>query len=78
LDRDDIYPVELEDLNTILQTYFEIVGFDKNKKYYIFLDEIQIVENREKFALKVFDQYPNVELIITGSSSKLLSKEIYT
>lgn len=76
LENDEFYPLNLQDLNLLLETYFEIVGFDKNKKYYIFLDEIQEIENWEKFALKVYSNFKNVELILTGSSSKLLSKEI--
>ena len=76
LENDEFYPLNLQDLNLLLDTYFEIVSFDKNKKYYVFLDEIQEVENWEKFALKVYSNFKNVELILTGSSSKLLSKEI--
>jgi len=78
LERDDIYPIWLEELNLILEIYFSIVWYDRSKKYYIFLDEIQIVKDREKFALKVYIQFPNVELVLTGSSSKMLSKEIYS
>ena len=76
LENDEFFPLELADLNLIFETYFEIVGYDKNKKYYLFFDEIQEVENWEKFALKVYSNYKNIELVLTGSSSKLLSKDI--
>ena len=78
LENDEIFPVELRDLNAILETYFEIVWFDRNQKYYIFLDEIQVVENWQKFATKIYQEFKNVELILTWSSSKLLSSEIST
>jgi len=78
LENDEIYPVNVKDLNEILKIYFEIVGFDKNQKYYIFLDEIQVVENWQKFATKIYNEFPNIELILTWSSSKLLSNEIST
>jgi len=78
LERDDIFPIELKDLNVILETYFEIVWYDKSKKYYIFFDEIQEIKLWEKFATKIYNEFKNVELVLTWSSSKLLSKEIYT
>jgi len=76
LENDEFYPLTTEDLNLILETYFEIVWYDKNKQYFIFLDEIQEVENWSKFVLKVYSSFKNVNLILTGSSSKLLSSEI--
>ena len=78
LENDELFPIFLEDLNSILEVYFEIVWYKKEEKYYIFLDEIQVVENWQKFATKIFVEFPNVELILTGSTSKLLSSEIST
>lgn len=78
LENDEIFPLELNDLNIFLETYFEIVWYDKSKKYYIFLDEIQVILNWQKFATKVYNEFKNVELILTGSTSKLLSSEIST
>jgi len=77
LENDELYPLELNDLNVILESYFELTGKIK-EKVYIFLDEIQEVPNFEKFVRKVLDNYSNIELIITWSSSKLLSHEIDT
>lgn len=78
LENDEIFPLELNDLNIFLETYFEIVWYNKNEKYYIFLDEIQVVPNWQKFATKIYNEFKNVELILTGSTSKLLSSEIST
>jgi uncharacterized protein len=44
---------------------------------YIFLDEIQIVENWDKWVRKIYDLHKH-RIIITGSSSELLSSEIAT
>ena len=44
---------------------------------YLFLDEIQIVENWDKWVRKIYDQHKH-RIVITGSSSKLLSIEIAT
>ena len=48
-----------------------------NKKYYLFFDEIQMVENWEK-AINSFKATLNVSIFITGSNSKLLSGELAT
>lgn len=77
LENDEIFPLELKDLNTILESYFEIT-WKLEEKVYLFLDEIQEVPNWEKFVRKVLDNYSNIEIIITGSSSTLLSREIAT
>ncbi|MCD8097506.1 MAG: ATP-binding protein [Lachnospiraceae bacterium] len=47
------------------------------KKYYIFLDEIQHIEDFEK-ALSSFRATLNVSLFVTGSNSTLLSGELAT
>ena len=78
LENDELFPIVLEDLNSILEVYFEIVWYEKEEKYYIFLDEIQVVENWQKFATKIFVEFPNIELVLTDSTSKLLSSEIST
>jgi len=78
LETDEVDLLSTDDLNLILETYFEIVGFDEKVVYYIFLDEIQNVVNWEKFVRKILDSFDNIQLVITGSSSKLLSKEIST
>ena len=48
-----------------------------NKKYYIFIDEIQHVKNFEK-ALASFRATLNVSVFVTGSNSTLLSGELAT
>jgi len=77
LENDEIFPLELNDLNIILESYFEIT-WKLEEKVYLFLDEIQEVANWEKFVRKILDNYPLVEIVITGSSSTLLSREIAT
>jgi uncharacterized protein len=72
-ERADILPT-IEDLNTIKKTYFEIVP--ENKKTWFFLDEIQNVKKWESFVRQCLDE--NINVFLTGSSSKLLSKEIAT
>jgi len=49
----------------------------KNENYYVFLDEIQMVENFEKMVNSLFVK-KNIDLYITGSNALLLSGELST
>ena len=49
-----------------------------NKRYYIFLDEIQKVEKFEEVINSLRASTDNTSIFITGSNSKLLSKELST
>lgn len=59
-----------------LYEYVEKMIIDE-KKYYIFLDEIQMVEEFER-AINSFHATKNVSIFITGSNSRLLSGELAT
>ncbi len=61
------------DANKILPSFYEIYGKDFK---YIFLDEIQNLNNWELFVNRLHRNGFN--LLITGSNSKLLSKELAT
>lgn len=68
---------ELSDLRNMLELYYEIYPEHKKEKVHLFLDEIQIVPGWEKFVRAVMDS-ENIQVYVSGSSSKLLSKEIAT
>lgn len=74
---DRIFPLELADLNDLIEGYFEMYPEKRDEKLYIFFDEIQNVDNWEKFIRRIYDTL-HAEIFITGSSSKLLSAEIAT
>ena len=61
-----------DDLNTILEIGLEISGTDN--KPYLFLDEIQNIDGWEKFVRRIADM--KYKINITGSNSKMLSREI--
>ncbi len=70
--------LDYEYLKTAIDLHKEIKDQIKdNEKYYIFLDEIQHIENFEK-ALASFRATLNVSLFVTGSNSTLLSGELAT
>jgi hypothetical protein len=83
--KDNIIYVNFENERLVGVTASELDGlliahkelFDPDGTIYVFLDEIQTVENWDKWVRKVYDT-GKYRLIITGSSSELLSSEIAT
>lgn len=65
---------ELQDYKA-LNKYIKEKVID-NEKYYIFLDEIQKVNNFERVVNSLRASLENISIFITGSNSKLLSNEL--
>jgi len=74
---DRLFPIKLEDMKYLLDAYYELFPENRNSYVYFFLDEIQNIKNWELFVRRIYDT-EKCRLFITGSSSKLLSKEIAT
>lgn len=70
--------IEANNLNELLDAFYEMSKIDKNNNIYLFLDEIQNVKDWDIWARRIYDTKKNIRLILTGSSSKLLSREIST
>lgn len=69
--------------NEELQDYKKLNKYIKdqikdNEIYYVFLDEVQNVDNFEKVVISLRALLKNISIFITGSNSKLLSEEIST
>ena len=75
LDDDRIYPPSLDDLSTLVKVFYEL--FPDAEEKYLFLDEVQEVENWELFVKRALER-DGFRVYLTGSSSKLLSREIAT
>lgn len=74
---DRLLPLELENLNELLEAYYELYPDNKNRKKYLFFDEVQNIKGWEVFIRRIVDK-EEARIFVTGSSSKLLSKEIAT
>lgn len=74
---DRLFPLSLKDLDLILESYYELYPEKRKEKVYLFLDEVQNIENWELYVRRIHDT-EKVHIYITGSSSKLLSSEIAT
>jgi len=64
-----------DDLSGIIELYYKINP--DAKTLYLFFDEIQEIDGWERFIRRLTER-KNVRIFLTGSSSKLLSKEIAT
>jgi len=67
--------MDLNDLISFLNTFYEIYPENKKQKIWLFLDEIQGIENWEIFIRDLLEKR-DAYIFISGSSSKLLSQEI--
>lgn len=65
--------LNIDFLLNIYDAYLE--KFNPQGKIFVALDEIQTVPQWEKFVRGLYDRGENIKFYITGSSSKLLSKE---
>jgi len=75
---DRLYPLEGGELDSILEDYNDVIDYDKEKDVYLFLDEVQNIENWSKWIRRLQDTKKKLKIIVTGSSAKLLSREIAT
>jgi len=65
------------DLKKIVEVYYEMYPENSRLKVWFFLDEIQNVGGWEKVVRNIMDRW-NIQIFLSGSSSKLLSREIAT
>lgn len=77
LEDDRLFPLNLEKLGLLPEAYYELYPNNRETKVWFFLDEIQIVPEWERFVRRLHDG-EECQIIITGSSSSLLSREIAT
>ena len=68
---------QIQDFQTILGVFYAINPDNKDRLCYFFFDEIQVIQYWELFIRRLIDT-ENVQIFITGSSSKMLSTEIAT
>ena len=75
---DRLHALQADTLGMILEAYFALFPEKKNtEKIYLFFDEIQVIPGWESFTDRVM-RTENCQVYITGSSAKMLSREIAT
>jgi len=74
---DRLLPMTVKEMGQLLDEFYSIYPENYERKTYLFLDEVQNIEDWHQVVRRYFNS-KNVELTITGSSAKLLSTEINT
>lgn len=74
---DRLQPLNYHKLAQLIEAFYSLYPENHEKKCYLFLDEIQNVDNWP-LVIRRFHDTLNAEIFLTGSSAKLLSKEIAT
>ena len=72
-----ILPFSKDDWEILLEAFFELYPENVGEKTYLFLDEAQEAPYWDKFVRRMSEK-KEFRIFLTGSSSKLLSKEIAT
>jgi uncharacterized protein len=77
-DDDRLADLPLSQLSELLEEYYRrFPEFRQQQTVTWFLDEIQLVQGWERFVRRLLDT-EKVEIIVSGSSSKMLSREVHT
>ncbi|NNM43009.1 MAG: ATP-binding protein [Chlamydiae bacterium] len=74
---DRILPIDHKEMGKMLDAWYTLYPDNHNHCCYLFLDEVQNVEKWPLVLRRMLDT-KNIQIYVTGSSAKLLSKEIAT
>lgn len=74
---DRLAPLVLDKAATLIDAFYTLYPENHDRLCYLFFDEIQNVGNWAQMVRRYFDK-KQVKIFLTGSSAKLLSKEIAT
>ncbi|MDQ7066132.1 MAG: ATP-binding protein [candidate division KSB1 bacterium] len=75
---DRLAPLTGSELSDFLAVYRQQFPVAEDRPVYMLIDEIQNLPGWEKTIRRMYDTEPEVKLLITGSNSKLLSRNIAT
>src|SRR3990167_7997547 len=74
---DRLMPLTREKAAKLIEAFYAIYPENHERRCYLFLDEIQIVPDWPVIVRRFYDT-KNTDIYLSGSSAKLLSKEIHT
>lgn len=74
---DRLLPINEQKLASLIDSFYSLYPENHDRKCFLFFDEIQNVDNWP-IVIRRWHDSKNVEIFLTGSSAKLLSKEIAT
>lgn len=74
---DRILPIDYKKMGKMIDTWYTMNPDNHNHCCYLFLDEVQNIDEWPVVLRRILDT-KNIQIYVTGSSAKLLSKEIAT
>lgn len=74
---DRLLPMDHKEMGKLIDNFYTLFPENHNRLCYIFLDEVQNITDWALVIRRLFDS-KKVQIYLTGSSAKLLSKEIST
>lgn len=74
---DRLYPVDAKELDLILRAHSELYPETTRKRRYVFFDELQNVNDWERYVRRIYDT-EDVSIFVTGSSSSMLRRDVST
>lgn len=72
-----LMPMSSKEMGSLLDEFYTLYPENHHRQVYLFLDEVQNIEDWALVVRRFLDN-KNVQIFLTGSSAKLLSKEIAT
>ena len=72
-----LLPMSAKEMGALLDAFYSLYPENYHRRCYIFLDEVQNILDWHQVVRRFYDT-KNAQLYLTGSSAKLLSKEIVT
>ena len=72
-----LHGMGMEQLHLVTDVYYRMYPELTRRRCYLFLDELQVIDGWEKYTRRLLDTM-DVQLCLTGSSSRLLGAEIAT
>jgi predicted AAA+ superfamily ATPase len=74
---DRILPLDQKSMGQTIDAWYALYPKNHNRRCYLFFDEVQNVDGWPLVLRRILDT-KNIQLFVTGSSAKMLSKEIAT
>jgi hypothetical protein len=76
-ENENLTGMKATDLDDLISVFFELSNPSHKFPIYLFMDEIQVVENWSRWVNRIYET-KRYKVFISGSSSKLLSRELAT
>jgi predicted AAA+ superfamily ATPase len=71
-----LLPLKEQYFNEIVEFIYAEQLFKKNKKVYLFLDEVQRITGWERYVRSIYDEFKGkIKIFVSGSSANLLSQD---